>query len=141
MEYRKFGNHYVVRIEKGEEVLSKLKELCLNENIHLGSISGLGAANEVEIGLFNTETKEYKTTVMKGMFEITSLIGNITRKDDEVYLHCHINFSDASLHTFGGHLVSGKISATSEIIVTAIDGEVNRRFDENIGLNLFDFSK
>ena len=68
MEYRKFGNHYVVRIEKGEEVLSKLKELCLNENIRLGSISGLGAANEVEIGLFNTETKEYKTTVMKGMF-------------------------------------------------------------------------
>ena len=78
---------------------------------------------------------------MKGMFEITSLIGNITRKDDEVYLHCHINFSVASLHTFGGHLVSVKISATSEIIVTAIDGEVNRRFDENIGLNLFDFSK
>ena len=141
MEYRKFGNHYVVRIEKGEEVLSKLKELCLNENIRLGSISGLGAANEVEIGLFNTETKEYKTTVMKGMFEITSLIGNITRKDDEVYLHCHINFSDASLQTFGGHLVSVKISATSEIIVTAIDGEVNRRFDENIGLILFDFSK
>ena len=141
MEYRKFGNYYVVRIEKGEEVLSKLKELCLNENIRLGSISGLGAANEVEIGLFNTETKEYKTTVMKGMFEITSLIGNITRKDDEVYLHCHINFSDASLQTFGGHLVSGKISATSEIIVTAIDGEVNRRFSQNIGLNLFDFSK
>ena len=128
MEYKKFGEHYVVRIEKGEEVISKLKELCLQENIRLGSISGLGAANEVEIGLFNTETKEYKTTVMKGMFEITSLIGNITRKD-------------ASLHTYGGHLVRVQISATSEIIVTVIDGEVNRRFDENIGLNLFDFSK
>ena len=141
MEYKKFGNHYVIRMEKGEEVMEKLKELCLKEDIRLGSISGLGAAGEVEIGLFNTESKEYKTTVMKGMFEITSLIGNITRKDDEVYLHCHINFSDASLHTYGGHLVRVIISATGEIVITKIDGEVERHFDENRGLNLFDFSK
>ena len=70
-----------------------------------------------------------------------TLIGNITRKENEVYLHCHINFSDASLNTFGGHLVKAVISATGEIIITKIDGEVNRRFDEEIGLNLFDFSK
>lgn len=141
MEYKKFGNHYVVRMEKGEEIMESLKKLCLDEDIRLGSISGLGAAKEVEIGLFNTETKEYKTTVMQGMFEITSLIGNITRKENEVYLHCHINFSDASLNTFGGHLVKAVISATGEIIITKIDGGVNRRFDEEIGLNLFDFSK
>lgn len=139
MEYKQFDNYYVVRINKGEEVLTKLKELCISENIKVGSISGLGAANEVEIGLFNTETKEYKTTVMKGMFEITSLIGNISRKDDEVYLHCHINFSDDSLNTYGGHLVRVNISATCELIVTKINGNVNRKFDDNIGLNLFNF--
>lgn len=139
MEYRKFGNTYIVRLEKNEEVLSSLKDFCFKEDIKLGSIVGLGASREVEIGLFNTETKEYKTTVMEGMFEITSLVGNITRKDDEVYLHCHINFSDDSLKTFGGHLVRAVISATCEIVVTKIDGEVNRKFDEEIGLNLFRF--
>lgn len=139
MKYKKFENHYVIRIEKGEEVLSKLKELCKIENIRLGSISGIGAANKVEIGLFNTETKEYKTTVMEGMYEVTSLIGNVTRKEEEVYLHCHINFSDASLKTFGGHLVSLYISATCEIILTEIKGEVNRNFNDEIGLNLFKF--
>ncbi len=139
MEYKKFENHYVIRIEKGEEVLSKLKELCKIENIRLGSISGIGAANKVEIGLFNTETKEYKTTVMEGMYEVTSLIGNVTRKEEEVYLHCHINFSDTSLKTFGGHLVSLYISATCEIILTEIKGEVNRNFNDEIGLNLFKF--
>jgi len=139
LEYKKFENYYVVRLDKGTEIISNLKELCLKENITLGSISGIGAANKIEIGLFNTDTKEYKTTVMEGMFEITSLLGNITRKDGEVYLHCHINFSDASLNTFGGHLVQAYISATCEIVVTAIPGEVNRRFDEEIGLNLFSF--
>lgn len=139
MEYKKIENHYVVRLEKGEEVITKIKELCQKENIHLGAISGIGASNEVEIGLFNTSTKEYKTQTKKGMFEITSLLGNITRKEEEVYIHAHINFSDETLNSFGGHLVKCMISATCEIIITEIKGEVNRAFDEEIGLNLFKF--
>jgi len=139
MEFKKFGNYYIVRLEKGEEVLTKLKELCEMENIRLGNISGIGASKEVEIGLFNTDTKEYKTTTMKGMFEITSLIGNISRKDGEVYLHTHINFSDVSLQTYGGHLVRCMISATCEIILTVINGEVDRKLNDEIGLNLFSF--
>ena len=139
MGYKKFNNHYVLRLEKNEEILTKIKELCEKEDIFLGTISGLGAANKVEIGLFNTETKEYKTTTMEGMFEITSLIGNITRKENEVYLHCHINFSDLSLQVYGGHLVSATISATGEIMITKIEGKVNREKNEEIGLNLFKF--
>ena len=139
MEYTKVDNYYVVRINKGEEVLTKIKELCEKEDIRLGSISGLGASNLVEIGLFNTNTKEYKTKVMEGMYEITSLIGNITRKDNEVYLHAHINFSDETNSVYGGHLVRCNISATGEIIITKINGEVNRKLDENIGLNLMKF--
>lgn len=139
MEYRQFGEQYVIRIQKDEEIMEQLKLLCEKENITLGTVQGLGAAKEVEIGLFNTETKEYKTTILKGMFEITSLIGNITRKEDSVYLHCHINISDESLMVKGGHLVRAVISATGEIIVTKIEGNVNRKMDETIGLNLLKF--
>lgn len=139
MEYRRFDNKYIVRIQKNEEVMEQLKLLCQKEKIELGSISGLGAAKEVEIGLFNTETKEYKTTTLNGIFEITSLIGNISTKEGETYLHCHINISDESLQVKGGHLVRAVISATGEIVVTKIQGNVNRKFDEEIGLNLFSF--
>ena len=51
MEYRKFDNSYVVRLNKGEEVIASLKELCNNENIKLAEITGLGASNLVEIGV------------------------------------------------------------------------------------------
>ena len=84
MEYRKFDNSYVVRLNKGEEIIASLKELCNNENIKLAEITGLGASNLVEIGVFNVNTKEYNTKVFEGMFEITSLVGNSTRKDGEV---------------------------------------------------------
>lgn len=139
MEYKKFENHYILRLEKGEEVIEKIKELCIKENITLASISGLGAINLVEIGLFNVNTKEYKTKIYEGMFEITSLIGNISKKDDDIYLHLHINFSDETNIVKGGHLVKCNISATGEIIITKINGEVQRELNPDIGLNLFKF--
>ena len=139
MEYRKFNNSYVIRINKGEEIVERLKELCEKEDIKVAEITGLGASNLVEIGLFNVNTKEYKTTTFEGMFEITSLIGNATRKDGEVYLHLHINFSDETGNTKGGHLVRCNISATSEIIVNKIEGNVDRKLSDEIGLNLMKF--
>jgi len=139
MEYRKFDNHYILRLEKDEEVVEKIKELCIKENISLGSISGLGASNSVEIGLFNVDTKEYKTKTYTGMFEITSLTGNISKKENDTYLHLHINFSDETNITKGGHLVKCIISATGEIVITKIEGEVQRELNPDIGLNLFKF--
>ena len=139
MEYEKFGNDYVIRINRGEEVIECLKKLCKEEDIKLAEITGLGASNLVEIGIFNPGTKEYNTKTFEGMFEITSLVGNVTRKDGEVYLHIHINFGDENGIVRGGHLVRTKISATSEIIVRRIDGEVGRKLSDEIGLNLLDF--
>ena len=139
MEYRKFDDTYVVRLNKGEEVIESLKDLCKNENIELAEITGLGASNLVEIGLFNVNTKEYNTKIFEGMFEITSLIGNVTRKDGEVYLHIHINFGDEEGLIKGGHLVRSIISATSEIVVRRINGKVGRKLSNEIGLNLLEF--
>lgn len=139
MEYQKFNDTYVLRINKGEEVVSKIKELCEKEDIKLAEITGLGASNLVEIGLFNVNTKEYKTNTFEGMFEITSLIGNVTTKNNETYLHIHINFSDDTNEVKGGHLVRCIISATSEIIINKINGRVERELSEKIGLNLMKF--
>ena len=139
MEYRKCSDTYVLRLDRGDEVVESLKTLCKNEEIKLAEITGLGASNFVEIGLFNVNTKEYKTKEFEGMFEITSLVGNATRKDGEVYLHLHINFGNEAGNAFGGHLVKARISATGEIIIRVIEGEVGRKFNDEIGLNLFEF--
>ena len=139
MEYRRFEDSYVVRLNKGEEVIDSLKQLCKDENIKLGEITGLGASDFVEIGVFNVNTKEYNTKKFEGMFEITSLVGNVTTKDEEVYLHIHINFGDEDGLVKGGHLVKATISATSEIILRIIEGNVGRKLNPEIGLNLFDF--
>ena len=144
MEYRRFEDKYIVRIDKGEDVIDVLKNFCLDKEINLAQITGIGASNLIEIGLFNVNTKEYKTKEFTGMFEITSLVGNVTVKENNPYLHIHINFSNEEGSAFGGHLVKAIISATCEIVLTEIitdeiEGKVDREFNEEIGLNLLKF--
>ena len=139
MQYKKFKNKYIVRIDQGEEIVETLKQFCRDKNIRLGSISGIGATNRATIGFFETKTKEYHSKEFNGDFEITFLMGNITTMDNKTYLHLHINIADEKQNTFGGHLNSAVVSAACEIVVDVIDGEVSRKFDEEIGLNLMKF--
>ncbi len=139
MEYRKFGNKYVMRIDKGEEIVETLKTFCEDEQITLGWVKGIGAVNKATVGLFETGSKKYHSIQLEGDHEITSLMGNISTMDGEVYLHLHINLSDEKYNTRGGHLTSAVISGTGEIVVEVIEGSVDRQFSEEIGLNLFMF--
>ncbi len=140
MEYRRFGNKYVIRMDKGEEIVKTLEEFCKKEEVELGWVKGIGAVNKATIGLFHIDTKEYHSTELRGDFEITSLLGNISTMEGEVYLHLHINLSDSQYKTYGGHLSSAVISATGELIVEVIQGSVDRSFNEEIGLNLYKFN-
>ena len=139
MEYRIFGQTVVLRLEKGEEVIEAITELCKKEDIKLGSISGLGAANYVTVGLFKIDEKKYYSNTFEEDFEITNLTGNISRMNGEVYLHIHGTFANIQGICIGGHLNKAIISATSEIIINIINGEVDREFSDEIGLNLIKF--
>lgn len=139
MEYSQFGSKYVVRFDKGEEVVATLTTFCKEQGIKLGSVSAIGAANDIKLGLFNTSEKNYHATTLTGDYEITSITGNISTLNKEVYLHLHITVSNHDLQVYGGHLNSVVISATCEMIIDVIEGEVDRAFSEEIGLNLLKF--
>ena len=139
MEYRKFGNKIVVRMDKGEEILEQLKVLATKENIKLASITALGAVNDVTVGVFKTQEKKYESNHFQGDFEIVSLTGTINTMNHEFYCHLHMSVGDQEGKVYGGHLNKAIVSATCEMVVTLIDGEVDRTYDEAIGLNLFQF--
>lgn len=139
MNFVKFKEKYILRLDKGEEIVSTLKRFCQINNIKLGIVSGIGAVNKATIGLFATDTKKYHSIDLNGDHEITSLLGNISTMDGETYLHLHINLSDEEYNVKGGHLSSAIISATGEFIIESIAGKVEREFNEEIGLNLYKF--
>ncbi len=143
MDYRKFNTHIILRVDRGEEVMASLMTLCEKEHILLASISGLGAADRLVMGLYDIETQRFSETVLEQPLEITSLIGSVSEMDGKPYLHVHVNAADASGHAYGGHLKSVRISGTAEIVLTLIEGEghVGRKKDDitHTGLNLFSF--
>ena len=141
MEYRKFPQGYVMRLDPGEEIVEQLTALVKRENVRLGSVSALGAAGDVTIGIFNTREKQYHSRRYQGDYEISALVGNVTRQEGKPYLHLHITIGDpVTGQVHAGHLSSAVISATLELFLQVWDGQVGRRFSEDVGLNLFDFT-
>ncbi len=140
MEYRKFNGTYVIRLDRGEEIISSLTEICKKEQICLGTVEALGASDHVVIGLYDVAARQYHKHSFDGPMEITSLLGSISTKDGEPYLHLHINLCREDMSVIGGHLNECRISATCEMIVRQLDGTVERKLDEAVtGLNLYQF--
>ena len=139
MDYRKFGDTYVVRLDRGEEIVTQLKALAAKEDIRLASVQALGATDDFTVGVYNTDTKVYAANHFTGPHEIVSLTGTLDRMDGQPYLHLHLSAGDSQGKVFGGHLNEARISATCEMVVRCIDGQLDRAKDETTGLNLFRF--
>ena len=137
MKYRRYDNTIIARIDKNEEILEKIKEISLKENIKLASVNALGATNKFIVGVFNINEKKYYSNEFKGNFEIVSLTGTINTMNNEFYTHIHMSAGNEKGEVFGGHLNMAIVSATCEMVITIIDGDVDRYFDEETGLNLF----
>lgn len=140
MDYRRFDQGYVLRLDPGEEIVECLTHLVDQEQVQLATVSALGAANDVTIGIFDTVEKKYYSQRYQGDFEISALVGNVTRKDGAPYLHLHITIGNpvtGAVHA--GHLSAAAVSATLELFLQVWDGRVGRKFSDTVGLNLLEF--
>jgi len=140
MESKKVNNTYIVRLEKGEEILSSLTKFCEDNKIYSGSISGIGGADEVTLKYYDLIQKKYlEKRFADGInYEIIALNGNISRLDGKPFIHMHITLGDPQYKVFGGHLGSAKISITAEIYINVVDTVIDRKYDEGFQLNFLD---
>lgn len=143
MEYRKFDHTYLIRMDRGEEIVSCLNEFAEKENIHLASVYAIGACDKVTVGCYEVNEKQYHSKTLEGAYEITNLSGNITEMGGKVYLHLHITVADENQKAYGGHLNECRISGTCEMFVNVIDGAVTRKKDDigNTGLNIWELEE
>ena len=139
MEYKRFGSKILVRIDKDEEILEKVKELALKEKIRLAAVQALGATNSFAVGVYNVAEKKYYANTFSGSIEIVSLTGTINTMNGEFYTHLHMSAGNDKGEVFGGHLNRAVVSATCEMVVDVLDGTVDRAYDPVTGLNLFKF--
>lgn len=139
MEYKRIENTIIARIDKGEEITEKLKEIAEKENIKTAAVQALGAIDIFTAGAFKPLEKQYVSNEFKGNFEIVSLTGTVTSMNGGFYSHLHISAGNEKGEVFGGHLNSAFVSATCEMVINIFPGEIERQFNEEIGLNLLKF--
>lgn len=136
MDYKVFDDGMIaLRLDPGDEICTSILDLAEKENIQAATVYGLGAADDVVVGIMDTKAKKYNDIPLKEPFEVTSLVGNLSRKDGAPYLHAHINLGNTEGRVFGGHLQSAVISVTAEIFIRPIKGVIGRTFNDGIGVN------
>ncbi len=139
MDYRRFGDTIVARFDRGEEILESLAKIAAAEEIKLASVTALGAVDDFTVGVYNIPEQKYYANSFQGAYEIVSLTGTVNTMDGAYYAHLHMSCGDDKGRVFGGHLNRAVISATCEMVITVLDGTVERQKDPVTGLNIYSF--
>lgn len=138
MKYKRFGEDIVARLEVGEEVIASLSDIAEREGVTFAEVSGIGAADEIAVSVYDVKAKKYFDNEFREPMEITSLLGTVSEKDGAPYIHIHATAGRADGVVIGGHLKRAVISATCELVLHTVYGRVPRFYDERTGLNLME---
>lgn len=138
MQFKQFDNTYFVYLEKGEPIVDVLTNFCKEHNILNGHITGIGAMNNIELGAYDSSTKEYTKKTFKEEYELITYQGNIMLLNDEPFIHAHVTIGNHNMEIFGGHLFSMNVAVVGEFIINKIDGNSKRTFNDEIGLATWD---
>lgn len=130
---------FLIRLEKGELLIESIKNFCSENKIFNAYISAIGSIEDPTLAHYTVRSKKYSEKALKGIFEVTNLIGNVAVFENKPLLHCHITLSDQNMNSFGGHIVEGIVSATVEVFLTSFETHFEKKYSEEIGLKLFDF--
>jgi predicted DNA-binding protein with PD1-like motif len=129
---------FLGRLEKGDDILDGLTRFCVQHGVTAGCIQGLGAVQRGGVGYYDQEAASYREIRFERGMEIASLVGNISRKESKIFLHCHVILADKEGRCFGGHLLEGNVAFVCEFAIIAPEGTVpERSHDDATGLMLW----
>jgi len=136
MDWRRSGDDYVIRLDRGEEITSTLTGFLKEQDIRSGNISGIGAVEDTVLGFYHVPSGEYRRRSFPEEAELVVFAGNVSVADGEPFLHAHAAISDADFRTSSGHFFSGVIAVTGEFRLRADAVSVRREPDAGVGLKL-----
>lgn len=123
-------------LQRGEELHQSLATFASEQNLNSAWLSGLGGADQLAIGFYDIQTKDYVWREYNQPLEILSLTGNLTIVDGKPFWHVHGVFSGTDFAAIGGHVKELQIGLTGEIHITPLGTAMSREYDATTGLKL-----
>lgn len=140
MNYKQDGNTFIAYVKQNEKIIQTLTDFCKGHNIQNAQISGIGAIKQIELGAYDLNNKKYIIQNFDEIWELTSFEGNVMLKDQDPFIHAHINISDHNFNVKGGHLFEATVAVVGEFVLKKINSKGKREFDPNIGLACMSFN-
>jgi predicted DNA-binding protein with PD1-like motif len=129
---------FMGRLDHGVDLLEEITDICQKNNIQLGRVEAIGAVQKARLAFYDQQTFEYQFFTIDKPLEIVKLMGNISLKDGNPFVHAHIALADKNGAVYGGHLASGTIIFACEIIIESMVGaSFERKYDEETHLPLW----
>lgn len=136
MQHTKTDNKYILKIEKGEDVIASITEFCEQEGIKNAYFRGIGAVEHISCGYYALSEKKYYFKQYDGLFEVLSATGNVALKEGKPFVHLHAVFSDEENTAFGGHVEEMRVGVVLEVVLEVLPTAIERELDDEIGLFL-----
>jgi predicted DNA-binding protein with PD1-like motif len=136
MRAQRAGNEHVLIFDPGDEVLETFTRYLDEQRVTAGRFQAIGGFKQFQLKYFDTATMQYRPRDFELQVEVLSLIGDVSLRDGQPFIHPHAVLGTADYQTLGGHLGSGVVEPTLELILTVLDTELVRHKDQRTGLDL-----
>lgn len=128
---------FAVVLDHGDEVMASLKGFAKAERVTGARLSAIGAFERATMAFYDCDTKGYLDIPVDEQVEVASLNGDIgVEEDGAAALHVHAVLGRRDGSAIAGHLKSGRVRPTLEVIVTETPAHLRRVKDEETGLTL-----
>ena len=125
---------HVVILDLGEEAFAALTRFANESAIAAASLTAIGAFERATVGWFDIASKSYRKIEVDEQCEVLSAIGDVAVGDDgKPSLHVHIVLGLADGSTRGGHLLSGTVRPTLEVVLTEVPATLDERSGRTLG--------
>jgi predicted DNA-binding protein with PD1-like motif len=129
----------MVVFDIGEEAAHGLKQFAETNQLRGSHFTALGAFQDVTLGWWNWETRDYESIKFEEQVEALSLVGNIARApDDGLTVHAHVVIGRRDGRAYGGHLLEAHVRPVLEVTIVEAPEQLQRRRDARTGLALLE---
>jgi uncharacterized protein len=136
MRHRKVNDDpavHALAFEPGEEAIETLTRFAREHKLAGAHFTGIGGFRQATLGYFEIALKEYRRIHVREQVEVMSFQGNISMYEGEPKVHAHVVLGKSDGSAVGGHLISGEVRPTLELVVTET-AAMERVMDEVSGL-------
>jgi uncharacterized protein len=126
---------FILVVKRGQEVMSAIQRCATDAQLNAATLSGIGALENPTLGFYRLDEGKYDRKQFKGIYELVSLLGNVTFRSGERFVHAHVNLGNRRYQEFGGHLFEAKVGVVAEIQITPLSYPVYRRYNKTVKLD------